>query len=170
MISTCKSKKKEYSIADFVNKRKQYWQKTHNIELDAQLVKAIADEILESSRLSKEIKEKPHLLIECCFTIVDKDKRSVPFFLNEVQKDFIEKIELLGRNKPFFVLKGRQQGFTTVITAIELAYAIVRKNFSGFTLADRDDNTKAIFIDKAKYIYNALPERLKPSEKFNSVL
>lgn len=169
MISTCKVKKKEYSIADFVNKRKHYWQKTHNIELDAQLVKAIADEILESSRLSKEIKEKPHLLIECCFTIVDKDKRSVPFFLNEVQKDFIEKIELLGRNKPFFVLKGRQQGFTTVITAIELAYAIVRKNFSGFTLADRDDNTKAIFIDKAKYIYNALPERLKPSEKFNSV-
>ena len=86
-----------------------------------------------------------------------------------MQRDFINKIEMLGTSKPFFVLKGRQQGFTTVITAIQLAYAIVRKNFSGFTLADRDDNTKAIFIDKAKLIYNNLPERLKPTERFNSV-
>lgn len=164
-----KTNKKEYNINDFVAKRKYFWSKTHDIELDARLVEAIADEILDSSRLSREIREKPYLLIESCFTIVDKDKRSVPFFLNEVQKDFIKKIELLGNSKPFFVLKGRQQGFTTVITAIQLAYAIVRKNFSGFTVADRDDNVKAIFIDKAKYIYNALPERLKPSEKFNSV-
>lgn len=164
-----KSLKKEYEIADFVEKRKRIWQEKCDIELDAKLVCAIADEILDSERLRQEIIDKPHLLIECCFTIVDKNKRSVPFFLNEVQKDFISKVETLGRSKPFYVLKGRQQGFTTVITAIQLAYAIVRKNFSGFTLADRDDNTKAIFIDKAKYIYGALPARLKPHEKFNSV-
>ncbi len=164
-----KNHKKEYEIADFVAKRKRIWQEKCDIELDAKLVCAIADEILDSPRLRQEIIDKPHLLIECCFTIVDKNKRSVPFFLNTVQKDFIEKIETLGRSKPFYVLKGRQQGFTTVITAIQLAYAIVRKNFSGFTLADRDDNTKAIFIDKAKYIYGALPARLKPHEKFNSV-
>ena len=164
-----KSLKKEYEIADFVAKRKARWEEKQDIEYDAKLVSAIADEILDSPRLRQEIIDKPHLLIECCFTIVDKNKRSVPFFLNEVQKDFIDKIETLGRSKPFYVLKGRQQGFTTVITAIQLAYAIVRKNFSGFTLADRDDNTKAIFIDKAKFIYNALPLRLKPHEKFNSV-
>lgn len=164
-----KNLKKEYEIADFVAKRKARWEEKHDIEYDAKLVSAIADEILDSPRLRQEIIDKPHLLIECCFTIVDKNKRSVPFFLNTVQKDFIDKIETLGRSKPFYVLKGRQQGFTTVITAIQLAYAIVRKNFSGFTLADRDDNTKAIFIDKAKYIYNALPLRLKPHEKFNSV-
>ena len=66
------------------------------------------------------------------------------------------------------MLKGRQQGFTSLITAIQLSYAIVRRNFSGFTLADRDDNTKAIFQDKAKVIYSELPQRLKPKEKFNS--
>lgn len=164
-----KNLKKEYEIADFVAKRKARWEEKQDIEYDAKLVSAIADEILDSPRLRQEIIDKPHLLIECCFTIVDKERESVPFFLNKVQKDFIEKIETLGRSKPFFVLKGRQQGFTTVITAIQLANAIVRKNFSGFTVADRDDNTKAIFIDKAKYIYNALPARLKPHEKFNSV-
>lgn len=65
-------------------------------------------------------------------------------------------------------MKGRQQGFTSVITAIQLSYAIVRKNFSGFTMADRSDNTMAIFNDKARVVYDRLPEELKPSEKFNS--
>lgn len=157
------------TIQDLIDKRKIRWQEKHDIEYDRVLVEAIADKILDSEELRCEIIKKPYLLIECCFTIVDKNKRTVPFFLNEVQKDFIGKIERFGTSKPFFVLKGRQQGFTTVITAIQLSYAIVRKNFSGFTLADRDDNTKAIFVDKAKMIYSNLPDRLKPTEKFNSV-
>lgn len=85
-----------------------------------------------------------------------------------MQRDFLTELELKSHTKPFFVLKGRQQGFTTLITAIQLSYAITTRNFSGFTLADRDDNTKAIFIDKAKFMYSNLPERLKPTEKFNS--
>ena len=157
------------TIQDLIDKRKKRWQENGDFEYDRILVEAICDKILDTEELRNEILAKPYLLIECCFSIVDKNKRNVPFFLNEVQKDFINKIELYGTSKPFFVLKGRQQGFTTVITAIQLAYAIVRKNFSGFTLADRDDNTKAIFIDKAKLIYSNLPERLKPTERFNSV-
>ncbi|MBQ7353522.1 MAG: hypothetical protein IJW54_05940 [Clostridia bacterium] len=156
-------------ISDLVAKRKQLWEEKHDIEFDARVVSIIADKILDTPELTAEIKERPWLLIECCFSLVDKKKRNVPFFYNEVQRDFIEQIETKGRSKPFFVLKGRQQGFTTIITAIQLAHAIVRRNFSGFTLADRDDNTKAIFIDKAKVMYNALPDRLKPHEKLNSV-
>lgn len=113
--------------------------------------------------------DNPHLLIECCFCVVDKSRRNVPFFFNDVQKDFIEHITTQGRGKPYFILKGRQQGFTTLITAIQLSYALMRRNFSGFTLADRDDNTKAIFLDKAKVMYNSLPNIIKPHEKFNSV-
>lgn len=45
----------------------------------------------------------------------------------------------------------------------------MQKNFSGFTLADSGDNTRAIFNDKARVVYNRLPEELKPTEKFNSV-
>ncbi|MBQ4585101.1 MAG: hypothetical protein IJA82_02705 [Clostridia bacterium] len=156
-------------LKDLVEKRKKRWEELHSIEHDTALVNAIADKILDSKELREEIREKPWLLIECCFSLVDKKKRNVPFFFNKVQRDFIEKLEQYGRKKPFFVLKGRQQGFTTIITAIQLAFAIVRRNFSGFTLADRDDNTKTIFIDKAKVMYNALPERLKPHEKLNSV-
>lgn len=155
-------------IDDLIEKRKARWEELHDVEYDSKLVSAIADKILDTPSFVEEIRERPWRLIECCFSLVDKNKRNVPFFYNEVQKDFIEQIEKKGRKKPFFVLKGRQQGFTTIITAIQLAHAIVRRNFSGFTLADRDDNTKAIFVDKAKVMYNALPERLKPTEKFNS--
>lgn len=158
-----------HTIDDFVSKRKRLWAERHDIEYDALLVSTIADEILNSEELVAQVKEKPHLLIECCFSLVDKKRKNVPFFLNNVQRDFVEQIEKHGTKKPFYILKGRQQGFTTIVTAIALANAIVKKNFAGFTLADRDDNTKAIFTDKAKVMYNALPDRLKPTEKFNSI-
>lgn len=151
-----------------VEKRKRLWKEKGSPELDRELSGAIANKILSSKELASEIEEYPHRLIECCFTVIDKKRRSVPFFFNEVQKDFVEKLETLGRQKPYFILKGRQQGFTTLITAIQLANAIVKKNFSGFTIADREDNTRAIFNDKAKSMYNSLPKVLKPREKYNS--
>ena len=161
-------RKKEYTFEEFVEKRKILWNKKRSYELDKQVTDAIAYEILRSKKLKKEVLARPHLLIESCFTIVDKNKNEVPFFFNDVQRDFINKLEKYGTDKPYFILKGRQQGFTTLITAIQLSYAIVRKNFSGFTLADRDDNTKAIFLDKLKLMYSKLPAVLKPTEKFNS--
>lgn len=163
------SKRCAKNVGELIELRRKSWEKRGDIAHDARLVSAIAYQILENEHLRNEILQKPYLLIESCFTIIDKRKQSVPFFLNNVQRDFISKIETFGRSKPFFVLKGRQQGFTTLITAIQLSYAITTKNFSGFTIADRDDNTKAIFIDKAKAIYNKLPDILKPDERFNSV-
>lgn len=151
-----------------VDRRKAAWEKHKSIELDKKLTNAIAEKIKGSAELLCQIEENPHKLIECCFTVVDKKRRTVPFFFNEVQRDFITQLETQGRSKPYFILKGRQQGFTTLITAIQLANAITKKNFSGFTIADREDNTRAIFNDKAKTMYNNLPSILKPSEKYNS--
>ena len=158
----------DITIQDIIDKRKQRWEERHDIEFDKVLVRASVVKILQTPSLRDEIVARPYLLIPIAFYIVDKKRNTVPFFFNEVQEDFIEKLETLGTNKPFFVLKGRQQGFTSVITAIQLSVAIVRKNFSGFTMADRTDNTMAIFNDKARVVYDRLPEELKPSEKFNS--
>ena len=162
------ARKTKLTTKDLILRRKKLWERHKSIEMDDEVTRQNADYILDNDELTKEVYQKPYLLIECCFTIVNKEKRTVPFFLNEVQRDFLAKIETLGRQKPYFVLKGRQQGFTSLITAIQLSFAIVRRNFAGFTLADRDDNTKAIFQDKAKVIYSRLPKRLKPTEKFNS--
>lgn len=156
------------TIRDIIEKRKQIWGERHDVEYDKLLVRASVRKILSTPSLADEIMRKPYLLIEVAFYIVNKDRKTVPFFLNEVQQDFIKQLETKGTSKPFFVLKGRQQGFTSLITAIQLSFSIVRKNFAGFTMADRADNTAAIFNDKARVVYDRLPEELKPSEKFNS--
>lgn len=156
------------TVQDIIDKRKKRWEEKRDIEFDQTLVRVSVVRILQTPTLRDEIVAKPYLLIPVAFYIVDKKRNTVPFFFNEVQEDFIKQLETLGTNKPFFVLKGRQQGFTSVITAIQLSYAIVRKNFSGFTMADRSDNTQAIFNDKARVVYDRLPSELKPSEKFNS--
>lgn len=156
------------TVQGIIDKRRRIWSQKKDLDLDKALVRASAVKILSTPSLVAEVQAKPYLLIEVAFYIVNKKRETVPFFLNEVQRDFVDKLETLGTSKPFFILKGRQQGFTSVITAIQLSYAIVRKNFSGFTMADRSDNTMAIFNDKARVVYDRLPEELKPSEKFNS--
>jgi hypothetical protein len=163
---------------EIIQKRRELWVKHHNIERDRDFTESVAEYITrpESKAIRKEIAKHPELLIEMLFVIVDKDKKTVPFFLNEVQREFIndlnQALEDYRQGKrlhlKFLVLKGRQQGFTSVITAYQLACSITQKNFAGFTLADDSDNTETIFEDKAKYPYNQLPEKIKPTEKYNN--
>ena len=158
----------ERQIKALIQKRKTEWEKKRSITEDRRICKDIADIILDTPHIREAVIRKPYLLIECCFSLVDKQKRDCPFFLNRVQADFIGRLDSQRERKPFFILKGRQQGFTTLITAIQLAFSVVRRNFSGFTVADRDDNVKTIFLDKAKMMYSRLPKRLRPTERFNS--
>ncbi len=159
-----------------IEKRKELWEQYHNPNKDFEYIVAVANELMNNSELLKEVIDNPELLIEMTFTIVDKTKSTVPFFLNDIQHDFINRlnhsIEQHRQGKllhlRFLVLKGRQQGFTSVITAYQLANTLIKKNFTGFTLADTSDNVRSIFQDKAKYVYNQLPEVLKPTEKYNS--
>lgn len=156
------------TVYDIIAKRRRIWEDRRDLDYDRELVRASAIKILQTPSLVEEIRERPYLLIEVAFYIVDKKKKTVPFFLNEVQRDFQDFCEKNGTKKPYFVLKGRQQGFTSYITARQLSYAIVRKNFSGMTLADCSDNSLAIFNDKARMVYERLPEELKPTERFSS--
>ena len=159
-----------------IQKRKKLWEEHHNPNKDFEYIMAVANELIENEKLLKEVIDNPELLIEMTFTIVDKTKSTVPFFLNDVQQDFLQKLnESIKKHNEgkllylkFLILKGRQQGFTSVITAYQLANTLIKRNFTGFTLADTADNVRTIFQDKAKYIYNQLPEVLKPTEKYNS--
>lgn len=163
--------------ADFlIERRKLQWSGHHNIKKDDRFVLGVAYEIVHNRFLREEIIDKPEKLVELCFTVVDKNKRIIPFFLNEVQHEFIDILNKaiddydngLITNISILVLKGRQQGFTTLITAYQLACTITRNNFEGLTLADKASNTETIFQNKAKFPYSRLPELLKPSEKYNN--
>lgn len=163
---------------DIIAKRKQLWNDQRDIEKDRDFVNASVQYILkpDSTAVREEIKRYPEFLIEITFVIVDKDKNTIPFFLNEVQQSFLADInkakddykEGKRLHLKFLVLKGRQQGFTSFITAYQLANSIISKNFSGFTLSDSGANTNTIFEDKAKYIYSSLPEPLQPTIKYNN--
>ena len=115
-------------------------------------------------------------MIEMFFVIVDKEQRTVPFFLNEVQHELMDiinnDIELYNKGKKlhlkYLLLKGRQAGMTSFINAYQLAKAITQKNFQGYTLADNADNTEAIFSDKAKYYFDNLPDKIKPSVRYSN--
>ena len=165
-----------YTADYLIKRRKEKWDELHSIDFDKKLRSAIADELLKNQSLLNEIKKYPEKLIEMVFVVVDKNQQTRPFFLNEVQREFIG---TLNQAKEDFekgiiteisllVLKGRQQGFTTLITAYQLACSILNRNFQGFTLADKSDNSEAIFQNKAKFPYSQLPEILQPTEKFNN--
>lgn len=163
--------------ADFlIEKRKEKWAEKHDIEYDKQFRDLVAQELMNNNELLAEVRRYPEKLIELVFIVVDKKQKTLPFFLNDVQNDFIDRLNQAiddyeaGKinDIALLVLKGRQQGFTTVVTAYQLARSLLNRNFQGFTLADTSDNSEAIFQNKAKFPYTQLPEILKPTEKFNN--
>ena len=166
----------KYTADYLIEKRRAKWNELHSIDYDKKLRQAIANEMLTDRDLLEEVKHNPEKLIELVFIVVDKNQKTMPFFLNDVQHDFMD---TLNQAKEDFesgeitdisllVLKGRQQGFTTLVTAYQLACSLLNRNFQGYTLADKSDNSEAIFQNKAKFPYSQLPEALKPTEKFNN--
>ena len=163
--------------ADYlIQKRKDKWDELNSIDFDKKLRQAIGNELLTNRELLDEVRKYPEKLIELVFIVVDKNQKTMPFFLNDVQHEFLDTLNQAKEDYEagiitdisLLVLKGRQQGFTTVVTAYQLACSILNRNFQGFTLADKSDNSEAIFQNKAKFPYSQLPECLKPSEKFNN--
>ena len=166
----------KYTADYLIQKRREKWKESHSIEYDKELRQAIAHELINNEELLDEVKKYPEKLIELMFIVVDKNQQTMPFFLNEVQYEFIETLNKakedfekgLITDISLLILKGRQQGFTTLVTAYQLSCSILNRNFQGFTLADKSDNSEAIFQNKAKYPYSQLPDLLKPTEKFNN--
>ena len=165
-----------YTADYLIQKRKEKWAENHNIEYDKKFREAVVNELMQNKDLLNELKASPEKLIELLFIVVDKEQKTMPFFLNDVQHEFIDTLNKakedfekgLITDISLLVLKGRQQGFTTVVTAYQLSCSILNRNFQGFTLADKSDNAEAIFQNKAKYPYSQLPEGIKPTEKFNN--
>lgn len=166
----------KYTADVLIQKRKDKWNELKSIDFDKNLREAIVNEMISDADLLAEVRRNPEKLIEMVFVVVDKNQKTLPFFLNDVQHDFIntlnKAIQDFEEGKitdiSLLVLKGRQQGFTTLVTAYQLSCSILNKNFQGYTLADKSDNAEAIFQNKAKFPYGQLPDALKPTEKFNN--
>jgi len=165
-----------YTADYLIAKRKEKWNNIHDLEYDKQFREAVVNELITDKKLLEEVQREPNKLIELLFIVVDKEQRTIPFFLNEVQLDLVNRINKAREefekgiitDISILILKGRQQGFTTVVTAYQLASILITKNFQGFTVADESSNSETIFQNKAKFVYDALPDKIKPSEKYNN--
>lgn len=165
-----------YTADYLITKRKEKWENTHDLEYDKQFREAVVNELITDKKLLEEVQKEPNKLIELLFIVVDKEQKTTPFFLNEVQLDLVNRINKAREefekgiitDISILILKGRQQGFTTVVTAYQLASILITKNFQGFTVADESSNSETIFQNKAKFVYDALPDKIKPSEKYNN--
>jgi hypothetical protein len=96
--------------------------------------------------------------------IVNKQGEQVPFEHNEIQakiNDTVERLRAEGKPVRIIVLKARQEGVSTNEQGRMLFNTTTKKNRTGLITAHEAPATAKIF-DKARYMYNNLPEDVKP--------
>jgi hypothetical protein len=86
--------------------------------------------------------------IEQNFRIVDKDGQLVPFILNKIQNRYLTE-DYTGKD---IILKARQQGFSSLITAIFTADFILREHSYSVVVADIEENAIGLLSKVKKYI------------------
>jgi hypothetical protein len=159
-----------YSCENVIQKRKELWNEYKSIEKDRGYTRALAKSIValdkQGEKLREQIQHDKTLMIEMIFTIDDKEGNTVPFFPNEAQQ-IIKKHYKKNNSLRALVLKARQLGVSSYVTALQLVIGITEKNFQGYTVADNGDSTANVF-EKAKSYYNPLPLPIKPTEKYNN--
>lgn len=105
-----------------------------------------------------------------CVKIRTKKGTIVPLVLNTVQRRFVKAIirqmTTTGRVR-FVVLKARQQGLSTVISAWQYWWLSQRRAQKGLVMAHEADSTTTLF-DMYTRIHDNCPEWVRPSTKYQS--
>lgn len=99
-----------------------------------------------------------------------KEGTVVPLVLNEAQKQFcsvvIRQLQTTGKVR-VVVLKGRQQGLSTVIGGLLFWWTSQHKAVKAIVMTHQAESTKALF-DMTRRYYEHCPEILKPKTKYSS--
>lgn len=105
-----------------------------------------------------------------CVKIRTKKGKITNLVLNRVQKRFLARIldqwQRTGRVR-FVVLKARQQGLSTVISAFQYWWLSQRKAQKGLVMAHEGESTTAL-LDMYRRIHDNTPEIVRPSTKYLS--
>jgi hypothetical protein len=105
-----------------------------------------------------------------CVKIRTKDGTIAPLILNRVQKRFADRIidqqQSTGKVR-FVVVKARQQGLSTVISAWQYWWLSQRKAQKGLVMAHVAESTTTLF-DMYHRIHQNVPKIVQPSTKYSS--
>ncbi len=103
--------------------------------------------------------------IENNFDIIDKKGNRVPFKFNNIQNQYFNN-DYTGYDD---ILKARQQGFSSLITAIFGTDFILRKNSYSVVVADVEDNSEGLLSKVKLYIQSYEDKnKIKVPLKYNS--
>ena len=127
--------------------------------------------IFENLEQYEEILAKPRAFIENFCYITTKDGKFDKLKLNYPQQKLMDLIEdCLENKKPIRIriLKARQMGFSTLISALGFWWAAMNENSAYAVVAHKDSSASSIF-EKNKIFYDNLPKVLRPkTNRFNS--
>ena len=101
--------------------------------------------------------------------IDSKEQGTVPLVLNGCQRHFIQKVaEGLDKGiRTFIVLKGRQEGISTVCLALDLFWMFSNPGLQGGVITDTDSNKEKFRETVTRYI-DSLPRNMKSPVKINN--
>ena len=103
--------------------------------------------------------------------IITKDGTISPFILNNIQLDFLNKInQYQGKYRKIIILKARQFGMSTFIESLFFRKILFNQGKRAFVIAHQQQSTNAIFNITSMF-YQKLPDYLKqiyPQEKANA--
>lgn len=118
----------------------------------------------------KKLRDDFEFYAKHCVLIRTKEGAIAPLLLNRVQKRFVDAINVqmleTGRVR-FVVLKARQQGLSTVISAWQYWWLSQRKAQKGLVMAHEAESTQTLF-DMYKRVHENVPDIVRPSTKYSS--
>jgi hypothetical protein len=121
-------------------------------------------------RIRQALRESFELFCRKCVKIRTKDGEIKSLVLNRVQQRFLKvilrQLSTTGRVR-IVVLKARQQGLSTVISAFQLWWLIFHTAQKGIVIAHESDSTTALF-DMYRRAYDNLPEIIRPHTRYSS--
>lgn len=100
------------------------------------------------------------------YYIKDKKGRKVRFEPNWAQREILDGLHNLN-----VILKARQLGITTLFAIVFLDHCLWNSNINAAIVADRQTNSKEIFVDKVKYACDHLHpfiKTLSPARRDNA--
>ena len=105
-----------------------------------------------------------NLFIETQLKVQDKLAQTVPLVFNEEQaklRDKIQELERAGLPVRIIILKARQIGFTTAISAMLYYRTVTQNNQNSIVVAQKTDSANGI-LSKHKFFYEESPPLFQP--------
>ncbi|MEZ5836113.1 MAG: hypothetical protein R3D03_10300 [Geminicoccaceae bacterium] len=128
------------------------------------------DRAAKAAAVRRRLKDDFSFYCRKALKIRTKDGDILPFELNKAQRHLLGVIERQMEQRGYVrvvILKGRQQGLSTLVTARLYHQTTHRKGAKSLVMAHKADSSAALFTMTRRY-HDHCPDALKPSTKYSS--